>query len=1790
MRIAKGSGLAVAVWRPCRVFALLACVAMTARADITATITGLTVTNYTKYVIASDADQAGAQHNRDAIEVKAVMAYAAVEVSRNTNYVYNYFLHFRLLDTNGVAQPLMIGTNSDTDVIISYKVDRSNPKIIPLPQTSVARLIPAGALDPYMKYAVELRIYRALPDIISRPTDTGLNQVDMAYRYIQFRSRNWVDPEVNVVGELLDSSVIRTFMINPSPSQNTFQVNLTTRLYRYDAWMLFAVTNNVTIRYELELLDATNGIAVPLAKSVFDLVKAVPTHTIPPDASSIAGPAIYDTTDTIDFAPAAGYVIDAVHHTYHLKVRLSHFETAAQPPVPGNQMDNPERRYVQLTGSLLFGDIPTTFRHVSGGVVPGTVDAAGLHTFLAVDGQSGYVNALPDHTYGNGTPLSAVVLTNGDAVVLSGATAVTLPANDADVVSGVRFVRKQVQISASGGSGAVVTHYPTGFGHSLDPTNRILDELVPFNSVVYTADLKPAKDLDYVSSAMLYGCEESKPIWFPFQAFTWLIKTGTFSFEATGEAFYVRLEEYKELSVPNVTQAMAQRADNSRYYEYATKIDHPVLVRAGANGEALMTALVRFDAGIMWPHFPRTTGVEWSGGGKQTIKNDLIVPSDSGLEGVAKIGVAYARDCTADNCTAGGVGPETLSFVPDGDHLTFTLDGGLDGVGKLSAPTPLHWGYIPSLGKYAQRTEPFSAANFLMAGVFLRGDQSADAPAQKPATLLFTGVRPDAVGKPERFGKTPYAEGLGDYAGLNFRVNATGLQAESVIAAVASGLYPLTPRSKYYLRQAGVSGIHEAVFGKFPKKMTLYGYQFTFSNYGLAYQDSQNVDSRTDGTVYVPAPSDFTQDFENMMFSCLGAPGTAQVPAGESALVKILSYWSADFITHAIAFDRKADENCDPSKGFLTLGVEAYAQHIADSIQGILGFWPNGNLITLEDCQKPDGPLDPPFDSRLKLPNTFQLRGPQNEKYAATPVNDAYFNTASDAPSDTGFVNVAAKLDVPFFEDLQVHIHTSASKAATNAPIYLMGGWPDKGFGDATHSFFTENPYDVGNRGFPETAGVTVDKYRSWDTPGDDRYRVRAQRTWLNVVHFDYPLKWSSSTRAFTAFAPVKDNLVIMQVEHQVKYMSAKNVELKFGAQYDVMPQANLVNLAFDQLGGLQKAFDKVISSQVVAQGMGALDELLDANMKTLMDGVIDPGLDPVLDALYDKINSSYNHTTKTLNAGVTYSQIISNYVLGSGSTTVLAQLKTIGQQSGNVAGLTKEIADRVDQASQALDQIDQLLAKDGSGQRAKAVELVQEVAAIASTLLDSPEISAKVSQFLQDADPTLADIVGILHDLKKQIDGVSTNLRNGVGMAQELQSKLAAATAEFNKVANLVQSDFAGLFASYKVGVDDPFMMMTKTDFKNLLKQKIENRLYASLIADIIHHAVKEQLYDLNASIRENLDSVMDQFNIVVRDLLSEAMSGISSDFTNFANEDGGSGGIPSGLAAAGRIDGYAHIVGDSLTELRLDVRAKLKVPAEMKFDGYLRIKELNSENTPQSCIPGGGKAMEVTLGANDVKVDWISPDLTANINAKFTFATTPKFYPAGFGAGFELTGPLKFETFTIRQLGAAMAFGETENYFSADAKVEFNGYKGKGGIFFGRTCTLDPFFWDKDVQSLIGTPPFTGVYVYGEVWIPVSEALLGIPATCFFQVSAGVGAGAGFFVEGPTFIGKMFLGASGDLLCIISVEGDVYLIGVKNKDGFALKGVGELSASLGPCPFCISFSKSIGITYKNSKWDVDF
>src|SRR5262249_7523778 len=154
-----------------------------------------------------------------------------------------------------------------------------------------------------------------------------------------------------------------------------------------------------------------------------------------------------------------------------------------------------------------------------------------------------------------------------------------------------------------------------------------------------------------------------------------------------------------------------------------------------------------------------------------------------------------------------------------------------------------------------------------------------------------------------------------------------------------------------------------------------------------------------------------------------------------------------------------------------------------------------------------------------------------------------------------------------FFEDLKVHLHTSANTNVSSPNIYLMGGWPqtassrpNRGWRmGVTNDYFNTKDFDPANRAFPyEVANPVTDYEKS----SGEFYHVRAQPRWLGVVNFDYPLDWSSSTRSFQSHAPIEDSLLVLTASHQVKYLSARHAELAFGIQYKGVPQINLANIA----------------------------------------------------------------------------------------------------------------------------------------------------------------------------------------------------------------------------------------------------------------------------------------------------------------------------------------------------------------------------------------------------------------------------------------------------------------------------------------------------------------------------------------------------------------------------------------------------------------------------------------------------
>lgn len=250
----------------------------------------------------------------------------------------------------------------------------------------------------------------------------------------------------------------------------------------------------------------------------------------------------------------------------------------------------------------------------------------------------------------------------------------------------------------------------------------------------------------------------------------------------------------------------------------------------------------------------------------------------------------------------------------------------------LLPPTPdladLRWGDIPPPGPslHAQNALDFSETVFHMSGHFLPGEtHEPEANDDGPGFILLTGVNVggDAVERP-RTGGYDFV-GDGEYAGFNFR--ALSHDGESVLAGQYFGTYMLNTRSKYYVRRGGVSGIHQALNTSAFNGAIIYGFPIRFDHYAFSYLDNLNKDSRTDGNLEVKYPAGFNIDFAELTLTCLGALDKAEV--AEPELERKLDYWAADFKALIMFFERLPAEKCDPSVGYLALGVEAYASHSA---------------------------------------------------------------------------------------------------------------------------------------------------------------------------------------------------------------------------------------------------------------------------------------------------------------------------------------------------------------------------------------------------------------------------------------------------------------------------------------------------------------------------------------------------------------------------------------------------------------------------------------------------------------------------------------------------------------------------------------------------------------------------------------------------------------------------------------------------------------------------------------------
>lgn len=1597
--------------------------------------------------------------------------------------------------------------------------------------------------------------------------------------------------------------------VTAAVGQTAFQISARAFLRRFHDYG--PVPAGVSLVNQLDATLQTASAATPIA---------VPPNT----ASSNFGLSSYNASDPqpVFFGAVAsitsalnvepdGVQLDSVNELYDGIVTLSHTENGGDAILDGSDSTS-STRLLHFSGLMYSGDIPTTFNNLANTPAPGTVSAPDfLNTQLQLPTAAGRLLLRPEVTFGGGGVINVALAPDGTATNLNGTY--TIGNLTPLTTAGVRYLAIGT-LSPTGASATFLYAFlPVGLGVQTNPDIRAQYPYVIAPNVPLNALFEPASDPVIFEPAIFgggatqfYFAEETKPVLFSALSIQWDIAAGQFFLPEATSAEFVRTieDDWLERDRGFLQNPLAgERVSNDSLYRGVTAIPGiPIYILPDpVNGSARLQMQLELAAVNFRPHLPYT-GMEYSGpvpsaGGRLAILDDLIDSGGSYLLLSGEVPIPYRRDCPDTNCSGVTLPPVVLPFAPTpSPRLEFTPDGGLIAFGTVPAQN-LTWGYTGTPDQFTQRTSDVEAGAYHMPGTFLRGDQTSFANALRPAVLLFTGYGDPGDPAPERPGTAAYDAGFANYAGVNFR---SPIEGRSTLAGRATGWYPLVPQAKYYARYGGISGIHQAV--SFPSNFPLSGYDMTFSRFALSYLDSDNWESRTDGRITFPdQPSGFLVDFQRMKFLCRGALADAQLPANTPE--KHLNYWNTDFLPLSMEFRESTNNPCSVSDRFLVLGVETKLPFIPQKLHAALGFKPNGNMVVARD-----GVRD--ANSRFPLPGQLSLQGSGQSHFAINTSGDGYFNNwETPGRPVEGFYNIAGRIDLPFFEDSKVHLHVTPITTDA-AKIDIMGGWraadqggPQFGWRIGTDDFFTKATFDDTHRGFPERSvdgsrAITIGEYRNSSALD---FHPRAQRNWIEVAIFDYPLVWNPTLRQFASFEDSTVILPIINVDSRLKELTPGKVDLDFAQDLELkLPRIKLLDLAndaFNEINGpfnslsnaLRQAIGGAVDATGLTKGFRSMQRTLRDEMTGFFRPVLEPALEPVVNALYTQLAGNLA-SAPDLNA---FRQAVAGAVNDPavGLQNAVRNINGVAGQASSVAGQLNQTLTDIDNT---LGLFLRILKKDDSGNRNVIRIVMQKIAE------DQGALSGIVgaigdpiaNQLLKEVEPTLAKVEERVNEIRREFDTLRSQLGGATG---DFNKALNTVTANANQLADfskLAGTSVSNLMASV-VNPSRDYFTANPAAAKQALRDRLITAFLSSPLPAKYQQTFKQFLYEDDVIVNQLTETIFQQINQSIRNGLADNFAGAKDGI--FAAMKGP--GLMSGSLASAQIRGAPTFNGDAMKKIRLDAKVKLKLPDDIDFNAYMEIRELDSQSVPKDCIPAGAPAAEIIIGAADVPLKWpgvvATTPLTLTIEARWTQQSGNVL---GVGGLILIKGEVGFKGCSVKEIGATMAFGELETYFAAKAAgtiliigIPVNV---SAGLFVGKACRLNPLlFIDPEAGKVLGDPlGFRGVYVQFGGGVSLSEILLGV-SNCFLDVEATVTT-ATYYSDGPTsgkFGMRQKLALDLSLICLISGHADLALFASAEigSGGYSIiiGGEANLCGSLGPCPFCIS--GCVGLTVKGEVSD---
>ncbi len=1589
------------------------------------------------------------------------------------------------------------------------------------------------------------------------------------------------DDDLHVNGRIASLSIGRT-LITGVPAKNRFKANALVKLQRLDEAALPAAAADLPLRINWSLSDLDPGSPGVVEAGAHDFTVPLATHgdgATPTPATDVRQEVFDVGVDELtQIFPT---------HSYRLTWSATYTNwDGGQVSIGSGQIDN--FRLMKFSGLVHAGGVNARFDEI--GFAPNTVipDATGYvvtvdmpadHAWLADNTSAKFrINNVDVHYDPVTLDISIIA---GQAVVLS-----DFSSNS----QGVSMTLSGVHLSATGLEADLVkVKLPAGFGFATSATSRVLNGEINFaNQALDGSGVPVTSSLTYSPGGSLYLVHEKLPVRYATSSLTYNIGTSVFSASSATPA-YVRKRERDWLAQDATRGALtdssaATKASNESPYALAENAGSvAVSVRADNSGVALLTTIVPLatptpETFVM--HFPRTTALSVTGGFIQ-ISDSVFTSGQLTLD--APVLVSYTRNpLIAPECGLSFFDPDNASLPVSitNNVLNLTADGGWRAAGTVPSGNAVQWGGL-HVNRPTHELTGLSDVSLMISGNVFSADPSDPEITLRPAKMLLSGIgKPADATYTERPDSAAYLTGLADYAGLNVRNSGNALVGRSFLGEQDTGNYPLKSLAKFYLRPGGVTGVHDAVTAQVPM-LHFYGYLTQLDGLRLSFRDSNNIESATGGSMTLPFPSDFSVDFKELTFKSSGALDKADLP--DNTPEKSLSYWGCSLKPDSLDFT--PSKSCLTHASYLTLSGEIGLGYISnDKVRGTLAFAPDGKLIP------PSANLA--LDTSIPTPVRMSIQGRGDLSYPFTPSTRLRFNNYNSNPGGPGdgFLFVAGSMDVPFFENLRVLLHLHPSKLDSACDV--IGGWPsdpsqaDRGWTVDKKNYFNFAKFDPNDNGYDANVPL-ADFRKGFDDLGGvtNKFRPHVHKDWRKIVDFEFPMHWDAQTRQFLPAGDKSIKLLVLTAKGQVKKLDAAGAEMTFGAEFAALPKINIQTFTriFGDAGAhligspekkiataLTTALQGAVDQALIQRGNKALDEVLADSITDLMRGPVEQATDDILnnntffeDRLFNPMAVAYAANNQTGN-GLTFAKAA---LLGQKMTFSYALRHDLGASVSAAMQDVDSLGGRLEKADAALAQLEILCNPDqnsGTLIHALARRVAQQF--LGQDFLGSSDpgvggpLNELVDGLLEDARPALREIYQAIGKQRTQLNQIRNSLAGGnSGLGRQIRN--AFTENAVNDIADRAIEDLAAEIGNsrdangkfYDNSENGPAKLQAR------LRAHVIDRFHASLVSQSIKRALRQFVAPVRDVENQALNLAFAEVNHMVNEVALKIVNdptiaiGNNSALISLRDTVGASfdkeqdalgdfrkkyNDITSVFQFA-KVQGYARTRGDTLDELRVDASIGLSIPDPFGFQGFVLIKNFQSDVPSTSCRPPGVVATEVTIGstfggtlaqpvpASDGGAR--QPDrkqaFRAQIEGRFSFgpgAIGPDFpipIPNGFDAKVDFQTQMDLGVLSVDHLQLAVGLGGNEAYASAAASGSIWFIQAQGRVFMGSThqrSILREAFDDQTYKlvvtdgSLPGDAhcllyPVVGLYTRFSGQVSLNR-IFGIPDNpCLISLNAG-------------------------------------------------------------------------------------